>query len=236
MPTYQTAKTIAENALSTIGAFPSSQSQPDAGELRKALIWLEMSLNSQSGIRPTAGFWDVIDIPVQSGIGDYDLDDYDVAIQHVFSASIVTTLGNIEPLTIISENKAMMENLKDTGTPERATITRDVKPVLKVYPTPTSSDEESGLVIRLRFQRFHEAIDGDGTNDTNVSLRPSWYLWITKKLAYEIGSGPVRRLSDGELDRFLRDAEKLESSLYARDGQYNSSRPPMTGPMEGSMF
>ena len=76
MPSYQTARQVATNALSKIGAFPSSQPQPDVRELKIAMQWLEMVLNNQSGIRPTAGFWNTIEIPIEAGVGDYELDDY----------------------------------------------------------------------------------------------------------------------------------------------------------------
>lgn len=238
MPSYQTARQVATNALSKIGAFPSSQSQPDERELKTAMGWLEMILNNQSGIRPTAGFWNVIDIPIQAGIGEYELADYtkESGVQHVFSASIVTILGNVDPLDIISEKDAVFKNIKENATPYSAAITKDVKPVLKVYPTPTQSDEESGAVFRLRIQSFHKGIDPAGTNDTEISLRPSWYLWLTYRLSYEIGGGPVRRLPSSELRDIKNDYMMLETQLYARDGQYNTATPPVTKPVEGSMY
>lgn len=238
MLSYQTARQIASNALSKIGAWPSSQTQPDARELKIAMGWLEMILNNQSGIRPTAGFWDVIEIPLQSGIGDYDLQDYvkDAGVQSVFSISMVTILGNVEPLDVISERDAVFKNLKDSATPNCAAITRDVKPVLKVYPTPTLADEEAGTVFRVRIQSFHKMIDTEGTNDTEITLRPSWYLWLTYRLAYEIGGGPVRRLPSSELRDIKTDYMLMETQLYARDGQYDTSQPPITRPVEGSMY
>lgn len=238
MPSYQTARQVASNALSKIGAWPSSQTQPDARELKIAMGWLEMLLNNQSGIRPTAGFWDVIEIPLQAGIGDYDLQDYvkDAGVQSVFSVSMVTILGNVEPLDVISEKDAVFKNLKDSATPNCAAITKDVKPVLKVYPIPTQSDEEAGTVFRVRIQSFHKTIDPEGTNDTEIMVRPSWYLWLAYRLSYEIGGGPVRRLSESELTRIQRDYQMMETQLYARDGQYNTAEPPMTRPVEGSMY
>lgn len=238
MPTYQTAKNVAENALSTIGAFASSQSQPDHNELKKALVWLEMILNNQAGISPTPGFWDIVEIPVQAGIGDYELDDYvdDESVQHVFSASIIETSGKVTPLGISSETDTTFKDFKKTGTPEEIIVTRDIHPIMRVFPTPTRTDEDNGLVIRIRFQKFHAAIDGEGVNDINISLRPSWYLWLTKRLAYEIGSGPVRRLAESELNRIEKDYEKIETRLYGRDGKYNLGSPPISEPVLGSMF
>lgn len=230
------AKTIAENALSTIGAFPASMSQADAGELRKALKWLEMILNTQAGIRPMAGFWRLVDIPLEATVGDYPLEDYADAAgtQHVFSVNVVDDLGNVDPLEMLFENDSVLENLVDTGTPERAVITKDARPVLKVYPTPTSTDEEAGRLLRIRIQTYHDAIDHTGIADSDVLLRPSWYLWITNRLAYEIGKGPVRRLAEAELKRLKDDYMALENALLARDGQYNSGKPPVTEPMAGS--
>lgn len=230
MPTYQTAKDVAENALSTIGAFPASQSQADEGELKKALTWLEMIINYQSGIRPLAGFWRIVDIPLEAGIGDYPLSDYvDAAgAQSVFSVHLVDSSGNPDILDMLFENEGMREDLTDTGTPQRVVITKDVKPVMKAYPTPVQINQDQGLVFRLRIQTYHDAIDPTGNANVDLMLRPAWYLWITKRLSYEIGCGPVRKLGAGELKTLKDDAKELENALLARDGQYNSAKPPVT--------
>lgn len=237
MPTIKTAKKIAEDALKTIGAFPASMSAPDPGELRDTLNWLEMILNNQSGIRPLAGFWDTIEIPLEAGIGDYDLSDYanDSGVCDVFSVCLVDSLGNTDPLDFEYENNALLENLTQTGCPSRATVTKDRESVLKVYPTPTQTEEDSGLVLRLRIQTYHNPIDPTGVADVDLLLRPSWYLWITKRTAYEIGCGPVRRLAESELQRLEKDAEKLEDGLLARDGKERGSNPPVTEPVACSV-
>lgn len=237
MPNIQSAKVIAENALSTIGAFPAAQSHPDPGEMRKTLVWLEMLLNLETGIRPVAGFWQVFDIPIEAGIGDYDMADYaeERGVCHVFSASIVDANGEVDPLDLQYESQAVNENLSRTGRPSRAMVTKDRDMVLKVYPTPTQVEADMGLVIRVRVQTYHDSIDPTGVGDEDVRLRPSWYLWVTKRLAYEIGCGPVRRLAEGELKRLQDDAGTLESQLLARDGQYTSPRPPVTEPMDMSV-
>jgi len=236
LPNIKTAKQIAEGALKTIGAFPASQDSADEGELRDTLVFLEMLINYQSGIRPLAGFWQVFDIPVEADIGDYDLADYadERGVSHVFSAALVDLSGDPDPLDFQYENDALYENLKETGRPCRATVSKDTDMVLRVYPTPTIVEEDLGLVIRVRVQTYNENIDETGVADNDIRLRPSWYLWLIKRLAYEIGSGPVRRLSEGELRRLEKDAMKLEGLLLARDGKENGSQPPVTEPMAGS--
>jgi len=237
LPFVQSAKIVAENALSTIGAFAASQSSPDPGEMNKTLRWLEMLLNYQSGIRPLAGFWQVFDIPIEANVGDYDMADYaeERGVCHVFSASLVDINGDVDPIDFQYESTAVQENLKDTGRPSRATVTKDRDMVLKVYPLPTQTEEDAGLVIRVRVQTYHETIDPSTVADEDIRLRPSWYLWLTKRLAYEIGCGPVRRLSEGELKRLSDDAGMLEDSLIARDGQYASPSPPVTDPVPMSI-
>lgn len=183
------------------------------------------------------GFWQVFDIPLEAGIGDYDMADYseERGVVHVFSASIVDANGNVDPLDFEYESQAADENLKQSGRPSRASVTKDRDMVLRVFPTPTQVEEDMGLVIRVRVQTYHDNIDPDGIADEDIRLRPSWYLWLTKRLAYEIGSGPVRRLADSELKRLDDDSTKLENALLARDGQYGSSRPPVTEPMDMSV-
>ncbi len=237
MPTIKTAKKVAEDALSTIGAFPASQSAPDPGELRKTLNWLEMLINYQSGIRPLAGFWQTFDIPIEAGIGDYNMADYaeERGVSYVFSAFLVDSNGETDPIDFEYENVALSENLQETGRPCRATVTKDRDMVLKLYPTPTSTEEDAGLVVRVRVQTYHEDIDQQGIGDEDIRLRPAWYLWLTKRLAKEIGSGPVRRLSKGELDELKSDCKEMEHALLARDGMQQSPSPPVCDPVAGSV-
>lgn len=235
MPDIQSAKQIAEKALSMIGAFPASRAAPDPGELRRTLQWLEMLLNYQTGARPIGGFWQIFDIPLEAGIGDYPLDDYcsDAGVSHVFSAFVVTGVQDPIPLDQIFESQAAGENLTATGTPSRFVVTTDGNGVMRMFPTPTQADEDAGRVVRVRVQTFHEKIDAKGTGDIDIRLRPSWYLWAVKRLSYEIGSGAVRRLADNELQRLQRDAKELEDLLLARGG--NGAQPPVQEPVAGSV-
>lgn len=212
-------------------------SAPDPGELKDTLNWLEMILNHQSGIRPLAGFWQTIEIPLEAGIGDYNLADYseERGVIDVFSVCLVGASGDPDPLDFEYENVALLENLQQSGPPSRATVTKDREMVLKVFPTPTQTEEDAGLILRLRVQTYHDNIDQTGIGDENLRLRPSWYLWITKKTAYEIGCGPVRRLAESELTRLENDATKLENALLARDGKERGSNPPVTEPVAGSV-
>lgn len=233
MPTIQSAKQIAENALSTIGAFPASRSAPDPGELKKALRWLEMLLNFKTAVRPIDSFFSVFEIPIEAGIGDYDLSDYsdESGVCHVFGVFIVDASGELDPLDLEYRSRAVGENLTSTGRPQRATVNReeDVSDgTLAIFPTPTQTEVDAGLKLRVRVQTFHKSIREDGTGDQDIKIRPSWYLWATKALGYEIGSGPVRRLSEGELKRLGEDAVSMENALLARDGQNVSPKPPVT--------
>jgi len=237
LPTIKTAKQIAEDALSTIGAFPASQSSPDEGEMKKTLNWLEMLLNYQVGVLSMPGFWEVFDIPLEAGIGDYDLSDYssDSGVVGVFSTSIVDRTGYVDSLIFNYESENVLEKLNETGRPCRVHVTKDKDMVLKVYPLPTQVEEDLGLVLRVRVQTYQKSIDPSGVGDEDIRLRPSWYLWVVKRLAYEIGSGPVRRLSEGELRRLDEDAQKLEMLLSAYDGRFSGPKPPVTEPVIGSV-
>lgn len=236
-PGIQTAKQIAEKALMMIGAFPPSRSASNPAELKRALMWLEMVLNNQSGVATMAGFWRFYEIDLEAGIGDYLLSDYDVegGTQEVFSAVIVETNGTVEPLSVfLWENEIVLQNLSDTGRPSCVVFTKDAAPEMRVYPMPTQVEQDAGLKIRIRAQVMHSKIDLSPSMATALLLRPTWYLWLTKRLAYEIGSGPVRALGEGELKRYKDDAEELESMLLGHDGKYNSRLPPVTEPMKGA--
>jgi len=235
LPNFQSAKQISENALTQIGAFPASMSQADEGELKRTLKWLEMLLNLQTGVRPMAGFFRVIEIPLEANVGDYSLGDYadQGETQHVFSVSLVNHTGDVNPLDLLWESDAVNENLSQTGGPSRVMVSKDAVPTLSVYPMPVQSNQDAGQVLRVRIQTYHPSIDGNGTGNEELFIRPSWYLWLTKRLAYEIGCGPVRRLAEGELKRLQDDAADIEGLLEARDGQFQSPQPPTTDPMVG---
>lgn len=234
MPNYLTAKGLSERTLRMIGAFPPSQSQADAGELMVAMQWLEMLLQFNGAKRVIAGTFKLVDIPLEAGVGDYDLADYadTEETQHVFSVGLVDEQGNYTPLTMLFESQATHENLTKTGTPDRVVVTRGVYPQIKVYPEPSVEVETAGRVLRVRLQSYNTAIDPRGIGDNDMLLRPGWYLWCTNALAYEIGKGPVRRLNEYELDRFQKDSEKMEAGILSKDGLYNTGQPPLTEPWE----
>lgn len=233
---FKTAKDVSEGALRLVGAFPPSRQQADEGELRVTLGCLESLLNHLSGIRPLVGYWEIIDIPVEAGVGDYILSDYadSSQIQHVFSASYIGPNGDPEGLLMRYESEMVEENFIKSGTPARVVVTRDQIPVLRLFPTPTQQNEDDGGIVRVRVQVYEQPIDRNGSGNTPLRLRPAWYLFIENRLAYEIGKGPVRRLSFGVLDRLKEDARTMESELLARDGQQNSGKPPTVEPMVGA--
>lgn len=235
MPNYLTAKDIADRALQRIGAFPATQSQADAGELRRALQWLDMLLNDVGAKRPIAGRWSLLDIPLEAGVGDYDLADYVGAAgdaQHVFSVNVVDGNGRVTPATMLWEEEAAEKDLNQKGSPCSVVVTRDIYPQIKVYPEPVQADVDNGRVLRLRLQTYAEAIDYTGIADSDPGLRPGWYLWASNALAYEIGNGPVRRLNEDELTRIQKDANTGWADLLARDGLNNTGSPPVTEPFD----
>lgn len=230
MPNYLTAKTLAEESLREIGAFPPSQSQADAGELRVSLSRLELILNDMAGSRTFAGLWDVIEIPLEAGKAEYDLEDYADAdhVEHVFSIVLVNGNGHVDPITFGFENEAERENRETNGTPNRAVVNSNVKPTITVFPKPTQADEDDEKYLRVRVQTYAAAVDWKGVANRDVKLRPSWYWWAITKNAYAIGRGPVRRLNEQELKRLQDDYNTLENRLLAFDGQPSTGQPPLT--------
>jgi hypothetical protein len=130
----------------------------------------------------------------------------------------------------MTEDDTITENLSDTGTPDRFSVTLGTTPYIKVFPLPTSVHESAGAIIRIRIQTYHPEIDYMGNGQTDVKLRPSWYLWLTKRLSYEIGCGPVRRLPEQELSRLKNDYIEEEKELLARDGELTPAAPPIGEP------
>lgn len=210
-------------------------SSPDPGEYRTALEWLEMIINETSGVTAFTGFYDTVDVPLTADENEYLLSDFtdDGSASRIFSVVLVRGTADPVPIPMIWESESLEENVNDTGSSRRVVITDDPVPTLKVYPTPTDTEEDAGDLLRLRIQTYSDGINHAGTGNENTSLRPSWYLFMTKRLAYEIGLGPVRRLDDRELKRLKDDADMTEAKLLGRDGQRGPT-PPVTEPMAGT--
>ena len=229
MPNLLKAKEIAESALRVIGSFTPNQIQADEGELRVAMQWLELTMNDLIGSRPISGYWATRTLTLRAGVNEYTLDnEIDLSVQELFSASLIEQSGTVYPMAMLFENQAVEENEITTGTPYKIVITRDKFPKLKVYPMPTQSDVDSGRVIRLRFQTYEIALDRTGVQDNYLYLRASWQLFAIKKLAYEIGIGPVRHMNETELQRLQSDCMMHEQNLLSRDGLYDTGQPPVT--------
>jgi hypothetical protein len=225
VPNLKTSKDIAEDALRYVGAFPPSQTQADAAELKVALRFLETILQYHVGVRPALGTWATIDIPLVASKSEYKITDHmdeDWAAE-VFSIGVVGTNGDYDPLTLLGADD-FVKLPTASGTPIYYKNSILVAPVISVNPTPVAADVTAGNVLRVRIQKYQVATDPTGIADNDLNLRPSWHLWATNAVAYEIGKSPVRRLPEGELARFEKDRDRYEAALLAKDGQEKQVR------------
>jgi hypothetical protein len=236
MPNIYTAKEVAEQALRVIGRLSPKQPQADAADLRVALSQLEMAINDTVGRTALAGFSRTMDIPLVSGQTVYKTSDYADGreVQQVFSMVLVepTINSDPDPLLMVFENQALTRSPIATGTPCDVVVSRDVYPIITLLRVPTDGDVVAGRVLRLRYQTYVTAPDPKGIADTDIMVRPSWYLWLVTKVAYLCGRGPILRLPNGELSVLRQDLADLEAGQLARDGLNNTSQPPMTEPYD----
>ena len=64
-----------------------------------------------------------------------------------------------------------------------------------------------------------------GELDDRPDIRAAWQLWLVRRLAYELGSGPIVMRSRDELTAIQRDALRAKQFLEA-----HSNREPLTQP------
>lgn len=233
MPTILSAKDIVEQALKKIGRFPSTMEQADAGDLREGYTMLELILQSFYGEGSNTSAWGTIQVPLLSSNRVYALKLYErelaaPGIQFVYDAELLEVAsGAVTPLNIINEEKYFKLNLKETGTPTDIYINKgpDVADTLmQTYPTLGAEVAANTYKILLHVQTYATRIDR-ATGAAKINIRPTLYLWAIKRLAYELGTGTLRRLPKIETDQLKVDYEELEIKLSAFDNAENDNQP-----------
>lgn len=232
MPSYYTAKELAEGALQEIGAFAVGQDQADAEELRRAMQRLELLLNYQVGASTFLKNWQTFDIPLIPGVRDYILSDYSTPddVQRICQLTLINRAGQqVSDVGLVNE-KQFSKLPAQSGSPRQAFVDRTTRPTLRTFPVIQAGLLTGDYAIRCVVQTFAPKIDPKGTGNTETRLGPEWYLWAIKLLAYELGQGLITRLPSDELGARRRDLEMMEMKLLSNAGGHNTSNPVVTEP------
>ena len=231
MPTILYANDIAEEALREIGAFTTSMEQADAAQMKVALRRLELVLNVAIGTDVYLPAWREYDIPLVSGQQKYHLADFvdDNGVQFITGTKLIdTTTGRHYHFDLVNEVKFMDYDNPLSGRPYVGYVSNTDDPNLFVFPLLNSSTPAGQFNLHVVAQVYANKIDPSASQNVNLNLRPTWYLWAIKRLAYNIGCGPVLRLPDNELKSIGEEASSLEDALLSVDGKFNTTDLPVT--------
>lgn len=231
MPTVLFATDIAEEALREIGAYTTNMEQADAQQMKVALRRLELVLNTAIGVNVYLPSWREYDIPLIAGQSEYLLSEFvdDNGIQFITDTKVFdTTINRHYDFELVTEQKFQVYDGEITARPYRGFVDKTSSPTLHVYPLVDPSIPNGQYTLHIVAQVYANAIDPNNSQNVELILRPTWYLWAIKKLAFALGCGPIFRLPMDELEGLGTEVTALETALLASDGKHNTSDPPIT--------
>lgn len=222
------AKQIAERALRRIGAFSINDLAADTAELTETLYHLDLVVAELIGTEQctwmSAG---TITMPTVAAQAEYGLNsatgwpDDDVAFPSY--AWIRDASGNDAPLDMMRRDEYEALADKDTeGQPTHIYIDRAIDtPTATLYPVPADATMTIGVVV----QRMAPSMVGESSARTNAvahGFPMEWQRWMVLATAAEIGSGPVRRLPQGEINDLRAASLDAKTRLMARANRENT--------------
>lgn len=233
MPTLLSAKQISEHALRKIGRFPTTQDQADAGDLHIAMGMLEFVLQDFFGQSSVASAWGTLQIPLLSSLAEYELKQFSsgfaaAGVQFVYAAELVEVASDQKsPLDILNEEKFFQRTFSDTGLPNAIYVNKGPDTAgekMLINPMLGPDVADGSYKVYLQIQTFATKIS-ENTGAPLLNIRPTYYLWAISKLAYQLGTGTLRRLPKTETDQFKVDYEEMETKLTGFDGSENDNQP-----------
>lgn len=232
MPTILSAKEIVEKSLQKIGRFPTTQAAANPVDLKRGLETLEIILQDYFGQGSLASAKGTVQIPLLSSTPIYQLKYYEnqlarSGVQFVYSAELLEVAsGSRTPVDVINEEKFFLLNPNTTGLPCAVYVNKgpDVSNTLvQIHPMLGSQVADGTYTLLMQVQTFATAIT-DNSGAQKLNIRPTLYLWAITKLAYQLGTGTIRRLPKQETDQFKIDYEEIESKI-SFDNVENDNQP-----------
>ncbi len=228
---------IATLALRRIGNLPTSESAPEGEDLRVTLEIMDLVLAELAGTNRVFSQIGVsLPLTLVAGKTSYLLKD---ALKTLYPKA-----GLLNPVSIWVNNAAgrqyeipivtrdVWERWRygnEIGAPEMVYIDREPNPTLFLFPAPRA-DDPSLWFLEMVYQEQAPNVAPAGVASSVPeaqahSLRQAWQLWLVKRLAYEIGSGPVETLPGQRLAPLKREADETFARLEARDNEADNLPP-----------
>ena len=229
MSLRQSVKQLAERALRRIGAYSINDTGADSAELEEALYWMDLVVAELAGTEDCSWLTeDTIDIPFVAGQASYALntatDWPDTDIAFPVSAYVREDTGVDTDIEMI--RRVEYESIADKdagGSPTVVYIDRTADvPRATIYPVPT----DTGASLRLVVQKQAPDMIGSGgarPGKLDHGFPKEWQRWLVLATAAEIGAGPVRKLSQQEINDIRAGAVDAKARLMARANVENKS-------------
>lgn len=234
------AKGICELSLAAIGELPVTESSADGEALRRSMEFLDLLLAQLVGTHRMFSRIDAtLSMPITNGTQSYNLytalgDDLPAdRIQFVTEAYLETDTGRRFPIEIVRREK--FENVPEIaqeGVPTWIYIDRLENPTLQLYPTP-SDDDTTEYTLKLVCQLFAPNVAPGGVTGTQPQasvlhkLGQAWQRFLVFQLAHDLGSGPITKIAESSLTRFLGIATDAKTELLAFENREQQTTPPI---------
>jgi hypothetical protein len=227
MAALLTAAKIVEESLRQVGALSPLDTSADPAMFEIASSRLDMLI---SELTATERFWWFVNaqqtVELTPGQTTYLLAGLADPPLEFVTAAFLSLDGKEDEIELLrrSQHDAIHDKAMQ-GRPDGVYIERRDRPKLYVHPIP----QITGYSLRLTGQRYAPDIVSE-RGRTAHGFPAAWQRYIVMSLAVDIGSGPVWKVPDGELDRLERRAMQSRERLMAFSNRENVSRPRVTRP------
>lgn len=227
MAALLTAAKIVETALRQVGALSPLDTASDPAMFDIATTRLDMLM---AELVATERFWWLVSglqtVALVSGQSSYQLAGLVDPLLEFITSAHLSYAGVDDEIDLLRQSEYEAIADKDSaGRPAGIYIERRDRPTLYVNPVPAVS----GYTVLLTGQRYAPDIAGSRGQIAH-GFPSSWQRYITLALAVDIGSGPVWKVPDVELDRLERRARESRDRLLSFSNRENVGRPRITRP------
>lgn len=229
MPKLFTAAEICDLALRRIGSYSVYDTGADASSHEVALEHLDLLVSETTGTYKLWWFTPATqEMALVAGQRDYPLvsllDTKIQFIEHVF----LLRNGRQTELTQIRRSTfdQYTEEELTGGCPEWVYIERNDNPTLSLLPDPIAGDS-----LLITGQTYSADLTTDN-GEVPHGFPAAWQRAIVLQLAADLGSGPITKLPEQELDRLEKKAGTAFRRLDVYNNRENVRRARVTRPRD----
>lgn len=227
MAALLTAAKIVEQSLRQVGALSPLDTASDPAMFDIGLSRLDMLM---AELIATDRFWWMVSAS-QTVALVVDQIEYNLAalvdppLEFVTAAYLANDDREDEIDLLLASEYRQISDKASSGTPTGVYIERRDRPTMYVNPVPAVT----GYSVLLTGQRYAVDLVSAGGQIAH-GFPAAWQRYLTLALAVDIGSGPVWKVPDGELDRLERRARESRDRLMVFSNRENIGRPRVTRP------